>query len=118
MKRIIDGVAYNTKTAQLVARQGQDEHPEGSQAEKVYGKHGWTGRYQDVPVTTMTSLYRTKTGKFFFVEEVIRFPGENMEPVRRRDPEFEPVSYDTAYEFAQFEDVDVLVEGIFPKPAA
>lgn len=96
MKRIIEGKAYNTETAQTIAR--------GS---STYERRGKTWLSE-------TTLYRTKGGAFFTVH--IDHPEGDDEA--RPSVTFNPISYDEAYKFARGDgftrEVELLAEGIFP----
>ena len=95
MKRIIDGKACNTRTAQKIA------HADF----KNYRFDGvWHNEW---------ALYRTKGGDFFVV---------NVDTARK-DAEhkivnFARVSYDQAYRFVQDAKIELLVDDIFPSKGA
>jgi predicted HicB family RNase H-like nuclease len=59
MKRLIDGVTYNTETATLLARSE--------------GEWGEWAKQEDLPI--VETLYQTRSGNFFMVEEITT--GEN-----------------------------------------
>ena len=98
IKRIIDGKAYNTDTAQKVAR-----------AKFTYEKN--SARWISV-----ATLYRTKGGAFFTVE--VEKPDEAYAD-SREFVTFKPLSYDAAHKFARGDlnmsaGVELLADGIFP----
>jgi hypothetical protein len=107
MKRIINGVSYNTDTAQHIATASYDY-------EKRDGEE-WSGSYD---------LYRTKGGAFFIVD--IETPDdptpwgyEREEAWKMQRVTFTPLTYDKAHEFVLGKGhwnipVELLVNGIFP----
>lgn len=113
MKRIINGKAYNTATAQHIATADYS-------FEK--GRTEWLGRYD---------LYRTKGGAFFGTDtywpslmhesfDRERFGSAQEEREARERVEVRALSYDEAHGFVlgkwQIGDysVELLAEGIFP----
>ena len=104
MRRVIDGKAYNTKTAQAVVRWTG----EGSDTKYARGR-GF--RIQEIPFRNVETVYRTKDGRFFVVTEKTQFIGEHSD--ERRIVEFEPISYDEVYK-AINDEAEILVPNIFP----
>jgi hypothetical protein len=94
MKRIIDGVAYNTDTAVAVARSS------------------YSFKKRNTEWLSVLTIYRTKGGAFF---EVVTEQSD-CDPVWWFEG-MEPISYDKAYDIVQGkydDDVELLVKGIFP----
>lgn len=95
MKRIFNGKAFNTDTAQAVAR-----------GEFTYNRH-------DEEWISEKTLYRTKGGAFFSFE--IDTPLSNDD--ERQVVKFDVLTYDKAHSFARGAEnlaVEILVDGIFP----
>lgn len=106
MKRIIGGKAYNTETAQHIATAKYSY-------EKRRGEE-WSGSWD---------LYRTKGGAFFLVRQETPEDGSPWdlypnELWKKTMTEFFPLTYDNAYAFvrgeAQADNIELLVDGIFP----
>lgn len=98
MKRVIDGIAYNTGTAQKVAT--------GTYHYDKRGEH-WV---------IETTVYRTKSGSFFTVEA--DKPKHLFGHFDHESSKLTPVSYDDAYALARSKVVDILASGIFPTATA
>jgi hypothetical protein len=107
MKRIIEGKAYNTETADHVASASDSYQDDRGRGHVL--KYG---------------LYRTKTGGFFLAQTDI-MPDE--EPGPYPEVAFFPIGYDTAHDFASGKkyslgrynemralQVERLMDGIFP----
>ncbi len=104
MKRIINGKAYNTATAQHIAT---------ADYRFDKGRVEWLGRYD---------LYRTKGGAFFGIDTCL----PNLEYQEERDAhkwvEVKSITYDEAYEFVLGKwkwqigeySAKLLADGIFP----
>lgn len=91
MKRIINGVTYNTDTATRVARSE------------------WNVNNDTEAVGT---LYQTKGGGFFVHIETTEDRGENL--VRKH--EFEPMTRDEAQAWVLEGQVELLADNVFPEP--
>jgi hypothetical protein len=102
VKRIIDGVAYNTATATLIAR-----------SEAVYEAD--RGRSEE---RMEWALYQTRGGAFFLHTCVSsdrwNSRTEEKEEVERHD--FEPMSREAAHEWTMKGQVELLVDSVFGDP--
>lgn len=98
MKRIIDGVAYNTETAIKVARLEFDASVTG-------GTRGFE------------VLYQTRGGAFFrHVQEVVAYQDRNREWQERETNQFEAMTRDKAHAWVMEQNDVKLLSDVFGEP--
>jgi hypothetical protein len=96
VKKIIDGVTYNTDTSTAVAR-WEGENPDGHQ--------------------TVDTLYQTHGGAFFIhSHETWAVKGEQGGWEERQRDLFDPYTRDAAEKWFLEGDVTVLSDDVFPEP--
>ncbi len=98
MKRIIDGVAYNTETAAKVARLEFDASDQG-------GTRGFE------------VLYQTRGGAFFrHVQEMVAYRDRNGDRQERETNQFEAMTRDKAHAWVMGQNDVELLSDVFGEP--
>src|SRR5690349_6234682 len=100
MKRVVDGVTYNTDTSTVVARAGWDEDD--------------TDTRYDIEVTQ--TLYKTQGGALFLLEDKSWCEGQGRLREERNRATITPMSLEQAQGWAMRGEIEIIDSSVLGEP--